>query len=95
MRRLMPATPDPDARVFQAGEAMESLARACKDVGMSRMTHHDLRHFFVVTALQAGVDVRTIAEWLGHSDDGALLLRTYGKNTVEHSEQMARKMKFS
>jgi integrase len=95
LRSLLPATPNPDGKVFKAGGAMESLRRACAEVGMARMTHHDCRHFFVVTALQAGVDVRTIATWLGHGDGGVLLLRTYGEYTAEHGAAMAAKMRFS
>lgn len=94
LRSLLPAAPDPDGKVFQAGGAMESLRRACAEVGVARMTHHDCRHFFVVTALQAGVDVRTIATWLGHGDGGVLLLRTYGEYTAEHGAAMAAKMRF-
>ena len=95
VRSLLPAAPKPDQRVFRAGSAMESLKNACAEIGMARMTHHDCRHFFVVTALQAGVDVRTIATWLGHSDGGVLLLRTYGEYTAEHGAAMAAKMEFN
>ena len=38
---------------------------------------HALRHLFASTLISRGVSVRTVAEWLGHSDGGALLLRTY------------------
>ena len=39
-------------------------------------TFHDLRHTFATTALSAGVDVRTLAALMGHSDP-AVTLRHY------------------
>jgi integrase len=38
---------------------------------------HMMRHVFASTLIAAGVDVRTVAEYLGHSDGGGLVLRTY------------------
>jgi site-specific recombinase XerD len=36
-----------------------------------------MRHLFASTLISSGVDVRTVAEFLGHSDGGALVLKTY------------------
>jgi integrase len=38
---------------------------------------HMLRHVYASTLLSDGVSVAAVASWLGHSDGGALLLRTY------------------
>lgn len=38
---------------------------------------HALRHFYASTLLAAGVSVRAVADWLGHADGGALLLKVY------------------
>ena len=38
---------------------------------------HMMRHLFASSLIAAGVDVRTVAEYLGHSDGGALVLKTY------------------
>jgi len=39
---------------------------------MARITHHDLRHLFATTCIEAGVDIPTVSRWLGHQDGGAL-----------------------
>lgn len=38
---------------------------------------HVLRHTFASACLSAGVDIRTLADWLGHADP-AFTLRVYG-----------------
>jgi integrase len=38
---------------------------------------HMMRHVYASALIAAGVDVRTVAENLGHSDGGALVLKTY------------------
>jgi len=86
---------DPDAPLLQVGECEKSLARACKIVGVPRLTHHKLRDLFATIAIESGVDVPTVADWLGHSDGGALLLKRYRKHRPEHSLAMAKKVSFS
>jgi integrase len=38
---------------------------------------HAMRHAYASTLIARGIDVRTVAEYLGHSDGGSLVLRTY------------------
>jgi integrase len=38
---------------------------------------HMLRHLYASTLISRAIDVRTVAEYLGHSDGGALVLKTY------------------
>ncbi|MES2706748.1 MAG: tyrosine-type recombinase/integrase [Verrucomicrobiota bacterium] len=45
---------------------------------MTRITHHDLRHFFATVCIESGVDIPTVSRWLGHRDGRALAMRTYG-----------------
>ena len=35
--------------------------KICKDIGLERVRFHDLRHSFATTALQCGVDVKTVS----------------------------------
>jgi integrase len=56
--------------------------------------HHCFRHFFATTCIESGVDIPTIARWLGHSDGGALAMRTYGHLRAEHSAGQALKVAF-
>ena len=85
---------DPEARVFAVSEAGKSLARACKKLGAIRLTHHDLRDAFATTAIEAGVDVPTVAAWLGHADGGALLMKTYAHHRRPHSIAQAARVTF-
>lgn len=68
--------------------------RALRTASKGMMTPHDLRHLFATRCLESGVDVRTVAGWLGHRDGGALLLRRYAHLRDGHSQSMAKKVKF-
>jgi integrase len=46
--------------------------------GMPELTFHDLRHTGASLMIAAGCHVKVIAEQMGHSDGGALVLRRYG-----------------
>jgi integrase len=81
-------------RIVQVNKCNEALARACNEVGISKLTHHDLRHLFATRCIESGVDIPTVSRWLGHKDGGALALRTYGHLRNEHSQAMAQKVKF-
>jgi integrase len=80
--------------ILQVGRCNEALARACKEIGISRLTHHDLRHLFATRCIESGVDIPTVSRWLGHKDGGALAMKTYGHLRNEHSQAMAQKVKF-
>jgi integrase len=81
-------------RVLQVSRGYESLNRACKEIGIPRLRHHDFRHLFATRCIESGVDVPTVARWLGHKDGGALAMKTYGHLRNEHSQAMAQKVKF-
>lgn len=83
-----------DGKVLVVGEAMRSLARACRKVGTGTLSHHDLRDAFATTAIEAGVDIPTVAAWLGHADGGALLMRVYAHHRRAHSLAQAAKVNF-
>jgi integrase len=76
------------------GKCNEALTRGCKAIGISRLTHHDLRHLFATRCIESGVDIPTVSRWLGHKDGGALAMKTYGHLRNEHSQAMAQKVKF-
>jgi len=76
------------------GEAQKSLDRACAKLKVERLTHHDLRDAFATTCIESGVDVPTVAAWLGHADGGALLMRVYQHHRRPHSLTQAAKVNF-
>ena len=67
------------------------LKPACDEVGIERLTHHDLRSWYCTWCLKSGIDVPTVADWLG--DDPATTLRTYAQVDEEAKEEAARKLK--
>lgn len=75
-------------------EAQKSLNRACVKLEVNRLTHHDLRDAFATTCIESGVDVPTVAAWLGHADGGALLMRVYQHHRRPHSIAQAAKVDF-
>jgi integrase len=84
----------PNDRILQLHQCDEALTRACGELGIPRLTHHDLRHLFATRCIESGVDIPTVSRWLGHKDGGALAMKTYGHLRNEHSQEMALKVKF-
>lgn len=80
--------------VLRIIECPQTLKKACKAIGIPPLRHHDLRHLFATRCIEAGVDIPTVARWLGHKDGGALAMKTYGHLRNEHSRQMAEKVRF-
>jgi len=95
LMRLNADDPPADDRVCAVGECEKSLTRACKLLKIHRITHHDLRHLFATRCIESGVDIPTVSRWLGHSDGGALAMKTYGHLRREHSAAMAQKVTFA
>jgi integrase len=89
------ADESPDAKVFRVKECQKALDRACKKVGMDRITHHDFRHLYATRCIESGVDIPTVSRWLGHKDGGALAMKTYGHLRREHSVAQAQKVSFA
>ncbi|MFN0126285.1 MAG: tyrosine-type recombinase/integrase [Verrucomicrobiales bacterium] len=81
--------------VMSVHEAQKSLDRAFGQLGMKRFTHHDLRHYFATICIESGVDIPTVAKWLGHKDGGALAMKIYGHLRNEHSLAAATKVSFA
>jgi integrase len=80
--------------ILSVAECEEALTKACENVAVHRLTHHDLRHLFATRCIESGVDIPTVSRWLGHKDGGALAMRTYGHLRDEHSRMMAAKVRF-
>jgi len=76
-------------------ECQKAIDSACKKLGITRFTHHDLRHLFATRCIESGVDIPTVSRWLGHSDGGALAMKTYGHLRDQHSTTMAQKVHFT
>jgi integrase len=86
--------PQPENRICKLSECQGALTRSCRIVGCARLTHHSLRHLFATRCVESGIDIPTVARWLGHSDGGMLALKVYGHLRREHSQNMAAKVTF-
>jgi integrase len=86
--------PEPNDLVSTILNAKKSLATACKKAGLPDFTHHSMRHYFVSNAIEAGIDFKVIAAWVGHKDGGVLVAKTYGHLRDTHSHEMAKRMTF-
>jgi integrase len=73
----------------------ESFTVARRNAGVDWVGFHDLRHYFASMAVMAGIDFKTIAEWLGHQDGGMLVCKVYGHLLLAHKQRMAERLVFS
>lgn len=85
----------PDARVMRVGECQKAMEAAVKKLGISHLTHHDLRHLFATRCIESGVDIPTVSRWLGHKDGGGLAMKVYGHLRNQHSTSMAKLVSFA
>lgn len=84
--------PGATGKVFKIKDVRGALNGATERLGMPHVRIHDLRHAFSTYAVERGVDVPTVASWLGHKDGGKLLLKTYNHLRDAHSKESAKKL---
>jgi integrase len=85
----------PDAFIVQTASARKCLETACRNLHLPNFHHHSLRHFFATRCIEGGVDIPTVAHWLGHKDGGALLMKTYSHLQQAHSLEQIKRVSFS
>jgi hypothetical protein len=82
-------------RVIPIDGARTVVGNSCKRAGLPHFLHHSLRHYFCSNAIEASVDFKVSAGWLGHCDGGFLVAKTYGHLRDAHSVETAKRMVFS
>jgi len=93
-KKSLGASPLRTDRVFRVAEAQKALDRACLVLSAKRVTHHNLRDYFCTRAILSGVSIRVLARWMGHADNGALLLKRYSHINDADSAAQAVKVNF-
>lgn len=84
--------PSPVTGEMYYPDAVSKLhTKILKSAGLEHIRFHDLRHTFATTALQNGVDIRTVSGMLGHADPG-FTLRTYTHATTKAQTEAAQTM---
>lgn len=68
----------------------KSYKRTLKRIGLDHLRIHDLRHNFATISLQAGVDIKTLQDTLGHATE-AFTLRQYSHSNMEMHHAAAQK----
>lgn len=68
-----------------------NLKRVAKSIGLPETRLHDLRHTYTVASIQAGDDVKTVQENLGHAT-AAFTLEVYAHVTDKMKEASANRM---
>ena len=68
-----------------------NFKRIVTKLGMPDLRFHDLRHTFSVNSLQAGDDIKTVQENLGHST-ASFTLATYAHATQGMKRESAKRM---
>jgi integrase len=81
--------------VMSAKEFRGSVKTACRKLGIAPFNHHAMRHFFITRCMELSVNVRVIADWVGHKDGGALILKRYSHVRPAHAAEMAKRVTFS
>ncbi|MBQ7760554.1 MAG: site-specific integrase [Clostridia bacterium] len=76
---------------FRVRSYQRSFYCMLKNIGLQKRGFHSLRHTFATRALECGMDVKTLAEILGHKNPTVTLNR-YAHSLMEHKKEMMNKL---
>ena len=68
-----------------------SFKKFLKDCGIRDIKFHALRHTFATRCMEAGMDINTLSEILGHTN-ASITMNIYIHSTIEHKRNQIEKM---
>jgi len=77
------------------GKCYGALRAAIEKLNLPIKGHHTFRHLAGTKWLECGVNVKQVAEWLGHQDGGALLLKIYAHARKQQAHDEAAKVRWN
>jgi integrase len=94
LRRLEANQPSrkPNDNVLKVKACDGQLEWACLKLGIPKLTHHKLRHWFGTRCAEEGVGPEVIGEFLGHRDRGVTALKDYVEPSQKHIKSVAIKL---
>lgn len=97
IERVLQGRPDlmSDDKIFHISTTNYMMREAAKEIGLPKFHNHSMRHFFVTQCMELNTPIHFLASWVGHSDGGALLLKTYTHIRKDTAKLEAAKIKFS
>jgi integrase len=84
----------PTDKVVTVKSPRKAMENAARRLGMEPLTRSDLRKYFTTKCLNAGIDVATVADWRGDTEDCRTLLKHYAMKLEGHQKAMAAKVSF-
>ena len=84
----------PNDNVLKVKDCDGQLEWACLKLGIPKLTHHKLRHWFGTRCAEEGVGPEVIGEFLGHRDRGVTALKDYVEPSQKHIKSVAIKLSF-
>lgn len=88
LRSKKQTPPSLNQRIFAMRSAKKSIAKACERLKFHPFTPRNIRAYRIRKLWRAGVDIKLIAKWQGHTDGGELVINTYtevfGENDADY-----------
>ena len=82
---------DPSERTIGLGTAFDTAKRKA---GLPWVNSRTFRHYFISKAVMAGIDLFTIARWVGHSSTD-MINKVYGHLEPRHTAEQMRRISFA
>jgi integrase len=95
IERLVQQNPKaaPTDPVFRVRNPKRALATACRQLKFPQFSPRSFRRMFITRCLEHGMDPGLVARTQGHSDGGALILKTYRHIRPSYEAEMLERLK--